>query len=571
MGRKSKYAAASNLPEKISVALYIRLSREDGDSEESDSIINQKTLLKTFIEDNPEFTSVYDVYIDDGYTGTNFDRPAFQKMIKDMENKLVNCVICKDLSRFGRDYIGVGNYLEKIFPKYNVRFISINENFDSADEHNRGNNIIIPIQSVINDKYAADISIKVRSAFDAKRRNGEFIGAFAPYGYKKDEQDKNKLVIDESVSWVIKKIYSMLIEGYSKIEIARKLNNENIPCPTEYKKQQGLNYHNSNKIEATKYWTYSTVHKILTNEVYIGNLIQKKSQVVSYKVKKKIKVEESKQIKKECTHKPIIDIDTWNKVQDILSRDTKAMKTNKVINLFAGYLRCGDCGRALHRNTSKYTKSDGTKVNWHSYICGSYAVYRNCTRHTFKEDDIYNIVLNDIRKNAKLALVTDEVVEILNAKQDNRVKRKRLNIELDKLEKEYQRVYQLKKSVYEDWKAGYISREDYIAYKEDYENQQKQLEQKIETLREERNKEQEKIDNHNVWLMKFKKYAEIEELDRDIIVDLVDCILVYENGKDKMVEIKYKYEDEFIKLIQELPDSENIPCINDCTVGSQLY
>ncbi|HOR86655.1 MAG TPA: DUF4368 domain-containing protein, partial [Bacillota bacterium] len=213
----------------------------------------------------------------------------------------------------------------------------------------------------------------------------------------------------------------------------------------------------------------------------------------------------------------------------------------------------------------------GNIVNWHSYICGSYAVYRNCTRHTIKEDDIYNIVLNDIRKNAKLALVTEEIVEILNAKQDNRNKRKRLNVELDKLEKESQRVYQLKKSVYEDWKAGDISREDYIAYKEDYENQQKQLEQKIETMREERNKEQEKIDNHNVWLMKFKKYAEIEELDRDIIVDLVDCVIVFEKDKDKMVEIKYKYEDEFIKLIQELPDSENIACINDCSVGSRLY
>lgn len=551
MARKSKYNKTNNnLIKKWDAALYIRLSREDGDSEESESISNQRNLLNYYVEQNADI-SVFNLYIDDGYTGTNFERPGFCRLLKDMEEGLINCIIVKDLSRFGRDYIEVGEYLEKIFPKYNVRFIAINDNYDSLNPV--GSNYIIPFKSIINDKYAEDISIKVRSTFDAKRKRGEFIGAFAPYGYIKDPNNKNKLLIDNNVAWVIKKIYSLLIEGYSKIDIARDLNSINIPCPTEYKKQQGLKYENPIKLDATAYWTYSTIHKILKNEVYIGNMVQKKYQVKSYKIKDKVQLDESQWIRKNNTHEAIIDKETWNKVQDILSRDTKKMNVSKTVHIFAGYLRCGDCGRAMHRNYSPYTKKDGVRVEWYNFLCGSYAVYRNCTRHTIKENLIYEIVLNDIRKNAKLALATEEIIAALSEEKENKIKKQRISSEIDSLKRESKKIYHLKKSIYEDWKSDILSKEDYLAYKEDYEKQQLLIEERLRHCKKIQAKNEDLLGNDNQWLVNFKRYADVEELDRDIIVDLIECIYVYEKDKERFIEIKYKYQDEFKALLESLP------------------
>ena len=229
---------------KYNVAAYIRLSREDGDKEESDSVGNQKKLLTEYVSEQEELV-LYDMYIDDGYTGTSFHRPAFQRMLTDIESKKVNCVVVKDLSRFGRDYIETGRYLERLFPELDVRFISISDHIDSVK---KSYDMLLPIRNIFNEQYARDVSEKVQTALRTKQKAGEFIGAFPSYGYKKSTADKNKLVIDEYAASVVRRIFSLYIQGYGKQKIAAILNEEEILCPSEYKRMKGENYRNNNRM-----------------------------------------------------------------------------------------------------------------------------------------------------------------------------------------------------------------------------------------------------------------------------------------------------------------------------------
>ena len=252
----------------LPTALYCRLSREDGDRMESDSIGNQRKLLEEYIENHPELT-VAECYADDGYTGTNFQRPAFQRMLRDMESGRIRCVLVKDLSRFGRDYIETGRYLERWLPEHGVRFIAVTDNIDS----DRGAyDMMMPLKNLFNTQYARDISQKVKSSLHAKQQRGEFIGAFASYGYCKDPQNHNRLVIDPPAAEVVRRIFTLFENGMGKIRIAKQLNEEGIPCPSEYKRLAGEKYRNNHRLAATTDWTYATIHRILQNEMYIGNM-----------------------------------------------------------------------------------------------------------------------------------------------------------------------------------------------------------------------------------------------------------------------------------------------------------
>ena len=346
----------------FNVAVYIRLSREDGDKEESDSVGNQRKLLAGYMNKQDDFI-LYDVYIDDGFTGTNFNRPAFKRMLKDIKAGKVNCVIVKDLSRFGRDYIDTGRYLERDFPEMGVRFISVT---DSIDSMKQAYDMLLPIKNIFNEQYARDISKKVQTAVKTKQEAGEFIGAFTSYGYKKSPVDKNKLVIDEYSADVVRKIFSLYIQGYGKQKIAKLLNEEGILCPSEYKRAMGLNYHNPNRLESTTYWSYSTINSILHREMYVGNMVQgTKHQRMRSKQKKMAKED---WIIVEDTHEPIIDKETWEKAQSLLHKRTRELdlETNK--NIFAGFVKCGDCGRAMAKNM--WRRADGSKT--YSLYCGTY-------------------------------------------------------------------------------------------------------------------------------------------------------------------------------------------------------
>ncbi len=519
----------------FNVAEYIRLSREDGDKAESDSIGNQRKLISDYLKDKNDFI-LYDTYIDDGATGTNFNRPAFQRMITDIEAGKVNCVIVKDLSRFGRDYIDTGRYLERYFPDNNVRFISITDNIDSMKQ---AYDMLLPIKNIFNEQYARDISQKVHASMKAKQKAGEFIGAFASYGYKKSPFDKNKLVIDEYAAEVVRRIFNLYLKGYGKIRIACILNDEGIVCPSEYKKINGDNYRNSNRLHTTYYWTYSTIDRFLKNEMYIGNMVQGKT---SQRMRGKAKaMNRDDWIIIPNTHEAIIDTDTWTKVQDLLTRRTRNIDLNTNKSIFAGFLKCGDCGRAL---TKKLGKTVGDEQRIH-YYCGSYvrSGSRYCTPHHIPHALLETIILNDL--NAMIQSVDNfqEIVEqnktvAVNVKKLTSDEKKRLSAELE-------RVKKLKKSIYEDYREELISKEEFVAYRQDYLKKEEQLTKQLENIEEQRNMKITSDIFESPWIKRLLDLRRIEKLDRAIVVEMIYEIKVYEN---RIIKIIYNFSDEFKSL-----------------------
>lgn len=286
-------------------AVYIRLSREDGDKAESDSVGNQRKLLMDFLKSEPEL-SLFSEYVDDGWSGTSFKRPAFERMIRDIEAGLVDCVAVKDLSRLGRDYIDTGRLLERYFPDMGVRFISLADGIDSRKQEY---DMLLPIKNIFNEQYARDISRKIHAVVRTKQKAGEFIGAFACYGYRKSPSDKNRLVVDERAAEVVRMIFQLFLEGKGKNTIARMLNDRGIPCPSEYKRLNGENYRNGGRLSGQSCWTYSTVNKILHSEMYLGNMVQgRRFQRMRGKAKQ---VDRENWIVVEGTHEAIIDRQVW--------------------------------------------------------------------------------------------------------------------------------------------------------------------------------------------------------------------------------------------------------------------
>ena len=289
---------------------YTRLSRDDGDKSESDSISSQKDMIREYLRDRADMVIVQE-YVDDGYSGVNFDRPGFQKMMEDIKAKKVNCIVCKDLSRFARNYIDSGRYIEKIFPFMGVRFIAINDNYDSNGERSQSDSLIVPFKNLINDAYCKDISMKIRSQLDIKRKMGDFIGAFAAFGYRKSPENKNKLVVDEPAAQIVELIFRLRLQGMSNSRIADKLNEMGVLSPMEYKRSNGMRYESGFRTNERALWNAVSVLRILTNELYIGTLTQHKRGTPNYKVKKEIRYEQEDWIVIQNNHEPIVDICIW--------------------------------------------------------------------------------------------------------------------------------------------------------------------------------------------------------------------------------------------------------------------
>ena len=528
----------------FNVAIYIRLSREDGDKEESDSVGNQRKLLTEYVAKKDDFI-LYDVYVDDGYSGTNFNRPSFQRMIADIEDGKVNCVVVKDLSRFGRDYIDTGRYLERYFPELGVRFISVT---DSIDSMKQAYDMLLPIKNIFNEQYARDISKKIQATVKSKQKAGEFIGAFTSYGYKKSPVDKNKLVIDDYAADVVRRIFSLYIQGYGKQRIAKLLNAEGILCPAEYKKVNGENYKNCNRLESTTYWSYSTINSILHREMYVGNMVQgTKHQRMRSKQKKMPKEE---WIIVENTHEPIIDKATWEKAQSLLQKRTRELdlETNK--NIFAGFVKCGDCGRAMTKNM--WRRADGSKT--YSLYCGTYK--RNgkqyCTPHTLPMAVLEDIVLGDLK-----AIVdsVDNLKELVQSQSFTASKVKRIaDTELSKIKAELERVKRLKKYIYEDYREELISKEEFLSYREDYLKKEELYSKQIEALEEKKKDNVTEDVFETPWLKRLLELKDIETLDRDIVVEMISEIKVYENRK---IKITYNFGNELEHLFSSVYSVES--------------
>ena len=520
---------------KWKAGIYLRLSSDDGDKIESNSITNQKNLIKLFVNRNKDI-SIKDTYIDDGYSGTDFERPDFKRMIIDIEKGKIDTIIVKDLSRFGRNYIEVGKYLEQYFPLYNLRFIAVNDNIDSYKDPDSINNIIVPFKNLMNDEYARDISNKVRSVLSTKRENGEFTGVVAPYGYIKSPKDKHKFIIDDNAAKVVKKIFKMALNGKSKREIIDELHRFEILTPAEYKKSKEIT--NYKKGNASNQWTPKKIDNILNNRAYIGELIQGKRKRISYKVHNLVLIDNENWVVVKNHHEPLIKEEDFNRVQNMIYKRDYRTKKNKEYDLFSGYLKCKDC---MNSFTLKKAK------NKEYYYCSSYIRNKECTKHVINKENLEKMVLESINKQIELIDELKENLDIVinesNANFDEEILNNKINDVMDKIKK----YNKLKEMLIEDLNNKYISENEYIEYKNDYEKTIKKLEEKYNNIKNQVEKNVGNRCKSIEWINKFIKNKKIENLSRRIIEELIDTIFIHEGGN---ITIKFKYQDEYFEAIR---------------------
>lgn len=518
------------------IAIYIRLSKDDG-NDESLSVTNQKKIILDYLENSFQGKyNIIDFYIDDGITGTDYDRPDFQRMLRDVERGSVNCVICKNLSRAFRNYSDQGYFLENYFPRHNTRFITISDpKVDSFLYPETIQNLEVPITGIMNDRFACKTSRDIRETFNTKRRKGEFIGSFAPYGYKKDPENKNHMVIDEEAAAVVRNIFHWFTyEGLSKNSIAKKLNELGVPNPTTYKKQKGLQYRNPHKSDNDGLWNPCSVTRILKNQMYIGNMVQGRQKVISYKVHNKVNVPEEEWFIKEGTHEPIIDKDIFLKAQKLHKRNARISPVNRKLYLFSGFLRCSDCKKALTRKQSR-----GNVY----YTCRTYKEKSSlkCTSHSIREDVLYDAVLTAINRQIDLIGSLDEIIEKINKMPVICTESSQLSNLLQLRIGELEKITWAVDNLYLDWKSGEISKEEYKRMKEKFEKKSNELKKTIDTLHAQRQSMSERQSFHP-YLDHFLKYRNIKHLERGLLVELIDTIYICQGGE---IKIQFTFSDPF--------------------------
>jgi len=521
---------------------YIRLSKEDVNrgKDDSNSVVTQKALLDDYYNHHiDEFASVEEPYVDDGYSGTDTNREGFQRLLSDIYAKRINCVIVKDLSRLSRNYTDAGSLIENLFVQMNVRFISLSEGIDSYLNPDSISNLIVPITNVINDNFCYQTSKKIRQVFDFKRRNGEFIGGFATYGYLKDPYDKHTIIIDEEAAEIVRRIYDWFLDGMSKNAVVRKLNELGVLCPSEYKRSIGLNYRNPN-FTKIPLWNAKTVDTILKNRTYVGDMVQGRQRVKSYKIHKQENVPESEWFIVENTHEPIIDRATFEKVQQLLKRDTRTGPQQNKLYLFSGFLRCADCGSSMSRSVS------GGNVY---FYCRTYKNRSKtaCTKHTIKHNRLEAAVLYAIQQQVYLAVHYTKAVKSINAAPLPQSHSMRLNAMIEAKEKELVKIMRYKQAIYQDWKDGEITQNDYRHMNDDYERQAQALAALINNLTAEQDELENGIATENPFLAAFKRFENIDKLTREVLIELVDQIKVHENGS---ISVKFKFADELRRVME---------------------
>lgn len=525
-----------NTQKKIwNATLYLRLSRDDGDKEESGSITGQRELLRDYISQHPELRE-YAIRIDDGFSGSTFERPGFQKMIEDVKAGRTDCIVVKDLSRFGRNYLDAGEYIEKIFPFLGVRFIAVNDNYDSLGERKSSDDLIIPFKNLINEAYCRDISMKIRSQLEIKRKNGQFLGSFAAFGYLKDEQDKNKLVVDQYAADIVRDIFKWKLEGISPQDIADALNKLGVLSPMEYKRSLGMKYTTSFKTSAKAAWSAGTVIRILKNPIYTGVLIQGKETTPSYKVHKRIAKDKSEWTVIEDSHEAIISEIDFDSVQKVLKCDTRRSPDDKAVGLFSGMLFCGDCGASMVRKTVP-----AGEKKYVYYVCSAHKQDKSCSPHRMRDTALEEIVLDSLRQHIREVVNMSELMNITDTAPLRTAQAQKIQRQLDKKREEYEKLQKLLMSLYENLTDGVIDREEYARLKASFTARADEAERQMDALRESLND----IQSHgaeNVWMNEFIKRQELASLDRAVVVALIDKILIHSND---VVEIIYRWQDEF--------------------------
>lgn len=530
-------------------AIYLRLSQEDGDisvsdKNESNSISTQRDLIHAYLQKQADI--LYETeFCDDGYTGTNFDRPGFNDMMKAVREKRVDCIVVKDLSRFGRDYIESGKYIQKIFPMLGIRFIAINDGYDSADTGNQSNDFVLPFKNLINDSYCRDISIKSRSNLEVKRRNGEFVNNFAVFGYMRSPDDKHKLIVDEEAAVIVRNIFNWKQEGWNAQQIANHLNKLHFPSPMEYKKKCGQNFRTSFKTKTTAEWSAVAVLRILKNPVYTGVLEQGKTTTPNYKVKTKVVKDESKWARVENAHEAIITPAQFELVQTVLGMDTCRAENNDEIYPFSGMIYCAECqSPMLHRAAT----SNGKK--YHYYVCsGNKRDKNSCTTHNIKCDLVEDVVLATVQAHISMAIDIDNAMSQVDSLDWEQREVRKINAQISAMELDVEKFSRIKLELYEDLKGGLISKEEYYSFKEDYDVRINSIKQQISNLVSQRNAIEGGLTSAQGWFAQFRKYENIEKLTRLVIVSLIERVEINDN---KDIHVKFRHADQFAAALEYL-------------------
>ena len=536
------------IDQTFKVAIYLRLSKEDDDlscssgaKSESNSISNQRKLIYDFMKLHPEL-ELYDEYKDDGKSGSNFDRAEFQRMMKDIEAGKVNCVVVKDQSRFGRDYIDVGKYKEKIFPKLGVRFITINEGYDSLSATS-SDDLAFTINSFVYDFYIRDISTKIRTNLTAKKQNGEYAGAFVAYGYVKDSNDKSKLVVDQFAADVVRDIFRWKIEGLSPQNIAVRLNELGIHSPEEYKKLSGSNYKTSFQTSSKAVWSHVSVRRILKNEIYLGVMIQGKRTTPNYKTKTVVTKAESEWLRVEGTHEAIISVRDFELVQELLRDDTHCRAGDVTVPVYAGRIYCGDCGAAAVRKTVSYA---GKRYVY--YVCNANKHDKTvCSRHSIREDILGQVIYQTVRHQIDLLLDVDKALRQFENLSWEKHKLKQLDASIEIQEEVVRKNNTLRLGIYEDLRAGLLDRSEYESLKKELAERIAEATAAIEKLNKEKREILDGVSKQQSWIEQFRQYENVTELTRPMVIHLIERINIFE---DSNIEIVFRHRNQIEEILR---------------------
>ena len=517
--------------------VYLRLSDEDGDNRESDSISNQRILIHSFLKSHPEIQVVKEC-VDDGYTGTNFNRPGFQEMLRMLEEGEADCIIVKDLSRYGRDFSGVLQYVERILPKMGVRLILVNDNYDSLTPNR--DFLTLRFKSLINDLYPADTSKSVRSHLYVKMTAGQCVAPFAFYGYLKSEEDKHKLVMDEVAASVVRDIYHMKMQGYSLTDISEELNRRGILTPLRYKQvylKQKLK--TGFRLTEKPVWMPTMVRRILLDERYTGVLIQGKTTTPNHKVKKLIRKEADEWVRYENAFDGAIDKHTYEVVQNLMSRDTR--KSAKGLALLGGLVECADCHQSMVRKSPNGTN--------YYYVCSTSLYEKTCSPHSISEEKLIEAVRKSVMHYISLIVELNEILSYVKTASIPQQKLYEEDLQLKMLEQESERILKIKMNLYNSFCEGLLDEEEFKSYKKKYDASLKQTEEAIKKQRTEIADMQAALENQQEWMKHFLVYKDREEIDRIMLTMLVKRICV---DSKKRLTIHFWFADEFERLISLL-------------------
>ena len=514
-------------------ALYIRLSRDDGDKVESNSVTYQREILREHLKLRPDIT-IFDTYIDDGWSGTNFNRPGFQRMMEDIYAGTVNCVVVKDLSRFARNASEAGYYLDNVFVRHRVRFIAINNGLDTASgSMNAATQLIsVGVTNVINESVAATTSVNVRGTLNVNRQQGKFIGSFAAYGYLKDPSDHHRLIIDEETAPIVRLIFHRFLAGCSILGIAKELNSMGVPNPSAYKRSKGLKYCHPAGEQNDGLWPDSSVRRILRNEMYIGNMIQGKNTTISYKIKQCRAVPRAEWIRVEGTHEAIIDRETFEKAQSLFNRSIRKSPKGDGVLLFSGLVRCGHCGRIMSRKTNRH--SYGT---YHYYRCTTHNRMDTgkCTGQTIRVDRLEKAVLTFLQTMVAVSVEYEELLENIRRSAQRKTGSSALSKTLEQQQTEREKCHRMVLELYPDWKSGLLSQKEYLDLKKELSGRIQALDASIQKLRQTAEQHAGNMEDENEFLAHFRKYHNFTKLTRPMLTELIREIRVYEGGRLELI------------------------------------